>query len=196
MQLDCSPEASTARTHFLSEAEQKRWIETGVELFIAAFGRPPVTTCAPGYRANETAFQIWRRHGIEAFQTPGARGASWMADLVHLERNVSWEPFLYPALSVGHAIGLAEQAVACGFPIVICSRSINYISRFGGYSERGRDTIKHVGANVQSKTSKSCKGTRQEALCVQQKVGKPWRASRSEHGDRTFEESYKWRCFR
>src|SRR5262249_24256153 len=36
------------------------------------------------------------------------------------------------------AIGAARRAVECGFPIIVCSHSINYVSRFLGYAEEGR----------------------------------------------------------
>ena len=123
---------------FLPESDQESWIESGVSLFTRAFGRPPVTTCAPGYRANDATFRIWRRRGIEAAQTTGRRGISGSHAMVMLERNVALEPALAVAAAVEKAIGAACRAVECGFPIVVCSHSINYISRFLGYAEDGR----------------------------------------------------------
>src|SRR5262249_50449944 len=130
---------------FLSESDQGSWIETGVSLFARAFGRQPVTTCAPGYRANEATFRIWRLLGLEAAQMIGRRGISASRAMVILERNVAFEPALTRASAVEKAIGAARRAVACGFPIIVCSHSINYISRFLGYAEEGR---RHLGELV------------------------------------------------
>jgi hypothetical protein len=124
--------------HFLSEADQETWIETGARLFGLAFGRKPVTTCAPGYRANDTTLQIWRRHGFETAQMIGRRGISASAQMTFLERNVAFEPALAPAGLLAKAMEQARRAVACGFPVVACSHSINYMSRFLGCAEEGR----------------------------------------------------------
>lgn len=123
---------------FMSESDQESWIDAGVSLFARAFGRRPVTTCAPGYRANDTTFRIWHRRGIEAVQSNGWRGILASREMVFLERNVSFEPALTPDASVEDAIDAARRAVECGFPIVVCSHSINYMSRFLGYAEEGR----------------------------------------------------------
>ncbi len=127
---------------FLPESDQESWIESGVSLFTRAFGQQPITTCAPGYRANEATFRIWQRYGLEAAQMIGQRGISASRALVILERNVAFEPALTRAAAVEKAIGAACRAVECGFPIIVCSHSINYISRFLGYAEEGR---RHLG---------------------------------------------------
>jgi O-antigen/teichoic acid export membrane protein len=127
-----------AAERFLPDADQESWIEAGIGLFDRAFGRTPVTTCAPGYRANDTTIRLWRRHGIEAVQTNGRRGVLASAGMIVLERNVAVEPSLAPGFSVENAIGVARRAVERGRPIIICSHSINYISRFLGGAEEGR----------------------------------------------------------
>jgi peptidoglycan/xylan/chitin deacetylase (PgdA/CDA1 family) len=123
---------------FLSEPEQASWIEAGVKLFEEAFGRRPTTVCAPGYRANEATFRVWRRHGFESAQFNGKRGVALLDGMTLLERNVSLEPALHKTQGAAAAIAAAGRAVRCGFPIVICSHSINYMSHFFGYASEGR----------------------------------------------------------
>jgi hypothetical protein len=123
---------------FLTEADQENWIEAGVSTFTRAFGRRPMTTSAPGYRTNGRTLQIWHRYGFEAAQFVGQSGISALGSMVILERNVAFEPALSDAPDVEKAIEAASRAVECGFPIIVCSHSINYISRFLGYAEEGR----------------------------------------------------------
>jgi hypothetical protein len=123
---------------FLPESDQEIWIEAGVSLFARAFERPPVTTCAPGYRANDTTFRIWRRYGLRVAQVLGRRGISQSRAIIILQRNVPFEPALDGAAVVEKAITDARRAAECGFPIIVCSHSINYISRFLGYADKGR----------------------------------------------------------
>ena len=123
---------------FLPESEQDKWVEAGVRLFTRAFGQPPLTTCAPGYRADEATFRAWRRHGIEAVQSNASDGISLADDMVRVGRNVAFEPSLVADFSVAKAIDAAARIVECGHPIVVCSHSINYMSRFLGNAEAGR----------------------------------------------------------
>lgn len=123
---------------FLSESAQDEWIESGVSLFTRAFGRRPLTTCAPGYRADEATFRAWRRHGIAAVQINGSDGISLADDTVVVGRNVAFEPSLVADFRAASAIDAAARIVECGHPIVVCSHSINYMSRFLGQAEEGR----------------------------------------------------------
>jgi hypothetical protein len=58
--------------------------------------------------------------------------------MVILQRNVAFEPALNGADAVEKAMSVACCAVERGFPIIVCSHSINYISRFLGYADKGR----------------------------------------------------------
>jgi len=50
-------------------------------------------------------------------------------------RNVSIEPALESAIDMSSLMAAAHRAVAAGSPIVICTHSINYITRFNGKAE-------------------------------------------------------------
>jgi O-antigen/teichoic acid export membrane protein len=127
--------------HFLSQAEQASWIEQGVRLFEEVFATTPVSTCAPGYRATDQTFSLFRRAGIAIVQDTGGIIPTDRNGLLFLSRNVSFEPVLSDDNLVELAIGQAKRAVAAAVPIIICSHSINYISRFINQAEFGRKAL-------------------------------------------------------
>lgn len=127
---------------FLNEAEQTIWVEQGIKLFREAFGFAPRTTCAPGYRANETTFRIWNQLGLEVVQTAGGLGIGTNRSLLVLSRNVEFEPALRPNAVLDNALAQAQVAVASGSPIIVCSHSINYVSRYLGRAEQSREMLR------------------------------------------------------
>jgi hypothetical protein len=139
------------REYFLEERDQADWIAAGVNLFVRCFGFSPRSTCAPGYRADETTFRLWAKEGIEAVQMMGRNGLSRSNDIVLLERNVQFEPVLHGEEAPSCAIAQAEAAVARGLPVVVCSHSINYISRYLGRAEHGRKALKEFGERLLQK---------------------------------------------
>jgi hypothetical protein len=130
--------------HFMSERDQADWISTGVKLFTDAFGIKPATACAPGYRANLVTRKLWQQAGIESAQVVGTQPVSEKGGLVETQRNVSFEPALYDGDVVGRARAEARRAVRKGLPIVICSHSINYITRFTAAAETGRAALRKL----------------------------------------------------
>ena len=116
-------------------AAQRAWVAQGIDLFRAAFGHAPITTCAPGYRCNETTFEVWAMHGIQVVQTTGTGGLHASDGVMVLERNVFFEPLLDQEQAVERALIRIDAVVDAGLIPVICSHSINYISRHCG----GRD---------------------------------------------------------
>jgi len=104
----------------------------------------PRTTCAPGYRANAVTMDLWRVHGIEAVQNVGAGLPERVDGLLEIGRNVFFEPALEEGDVVGRALAQAKSAVARSVPIVICTHSINYLSRFVGAAERSREGLRKL----------------------------------------------------
>ena len=127
--------------HFLSEHEQADWISKGVDLFASVFGAKPSTTCAPGYRANLVTRKLWREAGIESAQMMGTQPVALVGGLVDTQRNVVFEPALDSGDVVARAMGEARRAIRKGLPVVICSHSINYITRFTNAAENGRAAL-------------------------------------------------------
>jgi len=109
---------------------QRDWVGRGVQLFREAFGYPPVTTCAPGYRYNDASFAAWVDCRIRVVQTPGSVGVYESERVMVIERNVAFEPLLDDGQVVEKALNRMRHVVAAGWIPVICTHSINYISRY------------------------------------------------------------------
>ena len=129
---------------FVGRRVQEAWVRSGVELFVEAFGKQPHTTCAPGYRADATTKSIWRAHCIESCQSVGLLPLKTSDGLVQLSRNVSFEPVLSEDDVISVALREAQRAVLFGTPIVICTHSINYVTRFVGAAERSRELLRQL----------------------------------------------------
>jgi hypothetical protein len=130
-----------AGEQFMDESYQAEWVATGVGLFTDVFGHGPVTTCAPGYRANAVTQSLWRNAGIESFQVVGTDPLSTVNGMIQVARNVAFEPALDDGDVVDTALNQARRAVRRGTPIVICSHSINYITRFTDAAGNGRQLL-------------------------------------------------------
>jgi hypothetical protein len=124
--------------HFIAEEGQAEWVALGAQLFGETFGMAPRTTCAPGYRANDTTFRVWRQAGIEAAQTVGDDPVARRNGMLVLSRNVRFEPVLDDEATEARALRQARRTVARGMPIVVCSHSINYIERHLGRAGTSR----------------------------------------------------------
>jgi O-antigen/teichoic acid export membrane protein len=122
---------------FISRERQREWVAQGVELFAKTFGHIPVTTCAPGYRCNDVTVEQYRNAGIQVIQTADGRPLRIWNGMLNISRNTTFEPLLQGDACVEAALVDAHRAVKQGKPIVVCSHSINYITRHNGYSEKG-----------------------------------------------------------
>ena len=130
---------SGATEQFIGAAEQADWIEQGVHLFQLAFGRQPYSTCAPGYRFDVTTCKLWQQAGLSVVHNAGGMAGS-KEGLWHLARNVFFEQAL-DANALPTALQAADAAVARGEPIVVCTHSINYVSRHVGLADEGRKQL-------------------------------------------------------
>jgi hypothetical protein len=115
--------------------EQAEWLSRGIELFKRTFGFSPVTFCAPGYRADHTTRQEAVRLGLRVIQAAGRQMSMDDRGCLVTVRNVSIEPALESAIDMPSLMTAAHRAVVAGLPIVICTHSINYITRFNGRAE-------------------------------------------------------------
>ena len=134
--------------HFLEKRRQTEWIEQGVKLFERAFGFRPVTACAPGYRGNEVTHELLLREGIGVTQDRHGDVPFELGGMLFLGRNVAFEPCLGESYNLTQAVAEASQAVAAGSPIVICSHSINYVSRFLNQAEFARGQLAQLLAQL------------------------------------------------
>lgn len=135
-------ERSGGREIFLDRGRQLAWIEAGMKLFETTFGFPAVTTCAPGYRADRASLEIWRSLGIRVVEQIGSGDIISTGGLIHLQRNIFLEPCLSSGDVVETAVRQAIAAVRQGYPMIVCTHSINYISRHLAKAEHGRSALK------------------------------------------------------
>lgn len=131
---------STAQESFLDSGAQRQWLDTGMALFERSFGRKPLSTCAPGYRFNTDTCALWQAAGIPVVHNtvPIAESGVWCQP-----RNVFFEPVLKDH-AVDAALREAERAVHRGDPVVICTHSINYVTRHVGRASHGRAELSRL----------------------------------------------------
>ena len=135
---------SNGTESYADATSQRGWVERGVALFCEAFGHPPVTTCAPGYRCNEVSFEAWADSGIQVVQRTGIGGIHDAGRMMVIERNVSFEPALQQGPVVENALERITRIVEAGLPAVICSHSINFISRHVGMRDHSLQCLERL----------------------------------------------------
>ena len=132
------------RERFVSRRSQKLWVETGAKLFQQSFGVRPLTVCAPGYRSNSVTRKLWRASGVRSVQIMGTHGPRLVDGLVELPRNVSFEPALVERNVLDRTMEEIRLAASRRIPIIICSHSINYISRFLAAAVSSRNMLRKL----------------------------------------------------
>ena len=128
---------------WLDATTQRQLISEGRKLFERMFGMAPASACAPGYRANDDTWRAWREEGILIAQRgPGLPLSPYFdrRGLLHLHRNVSFEPALeqcfYDELyDEQSAMKQAERAWKAGRPIIVCMHSLNFHSTLRNYRD-------------------------------------------------------------
>jgi hypothetical protein len=124
---------------WLSLAEQEKTVTQGRALFRKTFGRPPLSACAPGYRANAATFRAWGKAGIKVVQNgPGLKAPPFIGrhGLLHLHRNAPFEPAIDPGyFTVERAFQAAQRSVEAGGPIIICTHSVNFHSTLRNFRD-------------------------------------------------------------
>jgi hypothetical protein len=128
--------------HLLPIEAQAEWLEQGIGLFRNTFGIAPVTFCAPGYRADQHTRREAARNGIRVMQVAGRQIPMICDDYLLLVRNIAFEPALDGGKSMPDLLRSARKAVAAGVPIIVCSHSINYVSRFNDKAQSSRSLLK------------------------------------------------------
>lgn len=121
---------------FLSAAEQDNLIDKGVEAFMDLFGVRPASACAPGYRANRSTHSAWGRNGVRVAQNGSGCWQPPHIDefgILHLHRNVDFEPAVHMDFSVEHCLTQCEESFARRLPAVISVHSINFHSSLRGF---------------------------------------------------------------
>lgn len=118
------------RARFLPAETQTVLIRRAVDTFAALFSRPPVSACAPGYRANRDTRAAWSRCGVRVAQNGvGAALPPHMdeCEILNLYRTIDFEPS-QRELPVEEYLRSVEDSFARGVPAVISVHAINFHS--------------------------------------------------------------------
>ncbi len=117
---------------WLDFTSQVSLLEEGKRIFERLFGSSPLSACAPGYRANEDTLRAWKEIGIRVVQNGPGLGLPPYFDrhgLLHLHRNVPFEPFINSSGFDEEGILAATQGVLrSGNPAIVCTHSLNFQS--------------------------------------------------------------------
>jgi hypothetical protein len=128
-----------ASERFLSAAVQQQLIGQAVGLFSKLFSTLPQSACAPGYRAHDDTHRGWAQFGIRVAQNgPGTFTPPHVDGngLLHLYRNVAFEPATDPAFSVEDCVDRAQACFDRGIPAIVSLHSINFHSSVSGFRDR------------------------------------------------------------
>ncbi len=119
-------------SRWLDGMTQRQLVSDGKKIFKRMFGMTPTSACAPGYRANNDTWRAWWEEGILIGQNGPGLPMSPHFDrrgMLHLYRNVSFEPALDPCLYDEHYVmNQAENAWKAGRPIIVSMHSLNFHS--------------------------------------------------------------------
>ncbi len=131
------PEKSV-EDRFLSVAIQRELIGKAVGLFGKLFSTLPHSACAPGYRTNDDTHRAWAQYGIRVAQNgPGTLTPPHFDrhGILHLYRNVEFEPATDPSVSVEACIEHARVCFDRGIPAIVSMHSINFQSSVSGFRD-------------------------------------------------------------
>ena len=115
---------------FLSAGLQASLIRQAADIFRALFSLPPVSACAPGYRANRDTRRSWRDCGVRVAQNgPGSSVFPYMDEhgLLTLTRTLDFEPSQAEP-SLESCMSVAEETLRRGAPLIVSIHSINFHS--------------------------------------------------------------------
>jgi len=116
-------------SRFLSFDDQQSAISRAANIYQACFRSPPLSGCAPGYRANDDTRSAWFKCGIRVAQNGPARKAPRFdgKGMLHTFRTIEMEP----AIARADLTRLMKDAGECfsrGLPAVVSIHSINFHS--------------------------------------------------------------------
>jgi hypothetical protein len=129
----CNPEKPHAG--FLSAEAQTELIRKAANVFKKFFSTPPLSACAPGYRANKDTSLAWSQCGVRVAQNgSGAPLPPYIGEceILNLHRTIDFEPS-QRELSIEKYVQLAEQCFAQGIPGIVSVHAINFHSSLNDF---------------------------------------------------------------
>jgi hypothetical protein len=115
---------------FLSLEKQRSSICQTADIFQELFAVPPVSACAPGYRANEDTRTAWFEAGIRVVQNGPAKNRAPYLDehgMLQTFRTVELEPATSKCNLV-EVTNTVEECFRAGAPAIVSIHSINFHS--------------------------------------------------------------------
>jgi hypothetical protein len=124
---------------FVDADVQENLISSAAKTFTEFFSVPPLSACAPGYRANAATHRAWSKSGIRVVQNgPGSVAAPHLDshEILHLYRTVDFEPATDETISVDGCLRRASDCFERGLPVVVSMHSINFHSTIRDFRTR------------------------------------------------------------
>ncbi|MBI3475474.1 MAG: hypothetical protein HY010_07060 [Acidobacteria bacterium] len=128
-----------ATERFISEKEQKHWIEWAAASYRELFVENAVSVCAPGYRAASSTHRLWKEQGIRIAQNgPGKlRAPHWDEHgLLHTYRSMDFEPAVNVELRWEECVKDAARWFGRGLPLIVSVHSINFHSTLAPFRQK------------------------------------------------------------
>jgi hypothetical protein len=120
------------------------------------FGIQPLSSCAPGYRANSNTHRALAEAGIRVAVSGSGEGlkAPHMDEfgVLHLYRNVDFEPSEHE-LDIEKYLELAALCFARGLPLIISTHSINFHSTLKDFRTPSLAALDRLLSALESKYS-------------------------------------------
>jgi hypothetical protein len=147
---------STNRDRFLDAQAQSQSIGRAVGLFAQIFKTMPRSACAPGYRANSDTHRAWSQYGIRCAQNgpvPGMPPHFDRHSLMHLYRNVEFEPATNEGMTIDGCLQRAERCFAQGIPAIVSVHSINFHSTVRDFRVRTLSMLDELFSALEARHS-------------------------------------------
>jgi hypothetical protein len=115
---------------FLSAGSQRDLIQRAADTFTSFFSVPPISACAPGYRANRDTHVAWSKCGVRVAQHGSTTPLNPHMDeheVLNLYRTIDIEPSQRD-LPIDKYMQLADGCFARGMPAIVSVHSINFHS--------------------------------------------------------------------
>jgi hypothetical protein len=119
-----------AKCRSLSLEDQHSAIYRAAEIYRQFFGTPPLSACAPGYRANDDTRTAWLENGVRVVQNgPGATKRPFLdhRGMLHTFRTIEIEPATITC-SLGDLVKQTQKCFDQGVPAIVSIHSINFHS--------------------------------------------------------------------
>jgi hypothetical protein len=134
------------KKRFLSAKLQREAVSEAAAVFQECFRQPPVSACAPGYRANADTERAWAEAGVKVAQNGPEQilPVHFSArKLLQTYRAVEFEPATDPQFSLPRALRAADRCIERGWPVVTSVHAINFQSSLRDFRSC---TLRHLDA--------------------------------------------------